>query len=253
LAALGETPGQRLAVVLAGLALQDASGVLEIDGEPSGRVYLHRGQITFAQAAGVPGIGARLLARSEPCAQVRTLLTEDDDPDRDLGAVLTEARQLTRAGVRALLKSAVTDALIALIVPLKDHTSVAGTRFLASQSHWSQSYGGVPVEAACALAVKRAAPLAKCGGGAPDATALPEIHCPSRRPRQRSRAQGRASQDEPARTAEPAEPPKMPEPRKANGSGEVQRDDPALTDPSPELSAPSADQLRRVLDGLRRL
>ena len=62
--------GSRVAAVLEGLALQNASGELEIDGSPGGAIYLDRGEITFARSAWSPDLATRLTvlsARSPGC------------------------------------------------------------------------------------------------------------------------------------------------------------------------------------------
>ena len=44
------------------LVAQEASGVLEVTGSPSGAFYLDGGRIAFARASWVPGLAARLRA-----------------------------------------------------------------------------------------------------------------------------------------------------------------------------------------------
>ena len=50
-----ELTGTRVTATLERLAERRVSGVMEIDGNPAGTIYLNHGQITFAQASWNPG------------------------------------------------------------------------------------------------------------------------------------------------------------------------------------------------------
>jgi uncharacterized protein DUF4388 len=153
----GARPAPRVTTVLERLAAQRASGVLEIDGDPAGVIYLDEGQVTYAQASWVPDLAARFCASQQPPADVRALLL-GGDPGRDPGAVLLSC--VSRAELQALLRSAIVDAIIALTVPLAG-SAVSGIRFEAPRVHWASAFARLPLDAVCEEAVCRAARLAR--------------------------------------------------------------------------------------------
>jgi Domain of unknown function (DUF4388) len=157
----GASPGARSAprvtTVLESLAVQRASGVLEIDGDPAGVIYLDQGQVTYAQASWVPDLAARFCASQRPRADVRALLL-GDDPDRDPGTVLLSC--VSRAELQALLRSVIVDAIIALTVPLAG-SAVSGIRFEAPRAHWASAFARLPLDSVREEAVCRAARLAR--------------------------------------------------------------------------------------------
>jgi hypothetical protein len=161
LAAPAEPAGPRVAAALEALALQSASGVLEIAGNPSGSIYLDRGQVTFAQASWAPDLPARLRELPGLPEQVAVLLMAGDDPDTDVGAALIGGQFLSRTALRAVLRSLVVDALVVLTTPLPDSTSVTSTRFLTPRPHWARSYARLPLDSVRAQAAKRTAVLAQ--------------------------------------------------------------------------------------------
>lgn len=150
-------PAPRVTTVLESLAAQRASGVLEIDGDPAGVIYLDRGQVTYAQASWVPDLAARFCASQQPPADVRALLL-GDDPGRDPGTVLLSC--VSRAELQALLRSVIVDAIIALTVPLAGST-VSGIRFEAPRAHWASAFARLPLDSVHEEAVSRAARLAR--------------------------------------------------------------------------------------------
>jgi hypothetical protein len=147
--------------VLDGLALQNASGALEIDGSPAGTIYLERGHITFARASWSPNLGTRLAALLEPAAELRELLDSADQPDGDLGEILVGRGFVSRDALQATLESVVADAVLVLTVPLTDESSVADIRLESPRPHWAATFHQVRVDAARAAAVSRATRLAR--------------------------------------------------------------------------------------------
>jgi hypothetical protein len=180
----GGRPGPQVTAVLDSLARQRASGVLEIDGNPAGAIYLDSGQITYAQASWVPDLAARFCASQRPPADVRALLL-GTGPDgrgadgcgadgcgadgrgpaggapagRDLGAILLSCA--SRAELQALLRSVIVDAVLALTVPLSGDAAVSGIRFEAPRSHWASAFARLPLDSVREEAVCRAARLAR--------------------------------------------------------------------------------------------
>jgi hypothetical protein len=70
-----ELTGTRVTATLERLAERRVSGIMEIDGNPAGTIYLNHGQITFAQASWIPDLSARLLGALRLSAASRELIT----------------------------------------------------------------------------------------------------------------------------------------------------------------------------------
>jgi hypothetical protein len=155
--------GNRVAAVLDGLVLQGASGVLEVAGNPSGVIYLDAGEITFAQASWVPDLAERLAEVGDSPAQVRALLHDGAGNGLDTGALLMQHGSMSRAALKAVLRSVVIDALIVLTMPLADETSVTATKFSPAASHWARGYCRLKANSMRAVAAKRSSGLARCG------------------------------------------------------------------------------------------
>ena len=126
--------------MLEGLARKNVTGVLEIDGNPDGAIYLDKSHITFARASWSPDLVARLYGVLEPTADVRELLDGGDRPDRDLGTMLLRSGYLSVDQLHAILRSVVVDAVTVLTVPLTQDALVGGIRFEPAKSHWAQSF-----------------------------------------------------------------------------------------------------------------
>ena len=158
-----ERPGPRVTAVLESLARQQASGVLEIDGNPAGVIYLDRGQITYAQASWVPDLAARFCASAQPPADVRALVLGGDldgsDWSRDLGTILLSC--VSRTELQELLRSVIVDAVLALTVPLSSDAAVSGIRFEAPRAHWASAFARLPLDSVREETVRRAARLAR--------------------------------------------------------------------------------------------
>jgi hypothetical protein len=145
------------------LVQQGASGVLEVAGSPSGVIYLDAGEITFAQASWVPDLADRLAEVGGTPTQVRALLSDGAGNGLDAGALLMQDRNLSRAALRAVLRSVVIDALIVLTTPLADETSVTATSFSPAATHWARGYCRLKANSLRAVAAKRSSGLARCG------------------------------------------------------------------------------------------
>jgi hypothetical protein len=152
-----ERAGPRVAAVLEGLALQSASGALEIEGSPGGVIYLDRGDVTFASSAWCPDLATRLNAVLRPASGVRDLLASADQPDSDLGAELVQGGHISAEDLQAILRSVVLDAVMALTVPMPDESTVDGIRLMAGVSHWAASFCRLNAASVRAEAVRRAA------------------------------------------------------------------------------------------------
>jgi hypothetical protein len=140
---------------LEALAARQASGILEIGGDPSGTVYFDQGQITCARASWIPGIGARLLGALSPPAG---LLTGADEPDRDIGTFLVQRNYLTIQDLAAILRSVVVDTVIALTAPA---SQVDAIRFAPARAHWAAAFSCLDVPSVLAEAGLRARRMAR--------------------------------------------------------------------------------------------
>jgi hypothetical protein len=152
--------GSRVAAVLEGLALQNASGELEIDGSPGGAIYLDRGEVTFARSAWSPDLATRLNGALGPVAGLRDLLAAEDRPGGDLGSQLVRRGYLAAGQLESIIRSAALDAIIVLTVPLSDEAAISGIRLVSGVSHWAAEYCRLNVAAVRAEAVRRGARMA---------------------------------------------------------------------------------------------
>ncbi|HEX9624295.1 MAG TPA: hypothetical protein VF979_07960 [Streptosporangiaceae bacterium] len=143
--------------------LQGASGVLEVAGNPSGAIYLDGGEITFAQASWVPDLADRITEVGGSADRVRALLLDGAGNGLDAGALLMQDGNLSRAALKAVLRSVVIDALIVLTMPLGDETSVTATSFQPAATHWARGYCRLKASSMRAVAAKRSSGLARCG------------------------------------------------------------------------------------------
>ncbi len=104
------------------------SGVLEIEGDPSGRIYLEDGHITFARASWVPGLAARLRAIAPSLDDGESSPSPETDDAIAAGLVLRHG-YLTMAGLHEIIESIVVDAFLVLTIPLMADSPVAGIHF----------------------------------------------------------------------------------------------------------------------------
>jgi hypothetical protein len=142
--------------VLEGVALQNACGALQVEGDPGGVIYLDKGQITYAQSDWTPDLRARLLGTLRSADDLRELVTMADQPAGNLGELLIERGHVSADQLTTLLHSVIVDAIIALTVPLADEASVAGMRLVAGQAHWAGAFTRLAIGAVRAEAISRA-------------------------------------------------------------------------------------------------
>jgi hypothetical protein len=170
----------RVTTALERLAEQRVSGVLEIDGNPAGTIYLNQGQITFARASWIPDLSARLPRVLVPSVASPDLIAEPDRPDRDIGTELVQRQFLSRPDLQAILRSIVVDAALVLMVPFDRDAFVSDVRFAAPGAHWAGAFSSLGVDSVLAEASKmaervarynlaRTKPLQLCDLGGPSA------------------------------------------------------------------------------------
>jgi hypothetical protein len=148
--------------VLEGVALQNACGALQVEGDPGGVIYLEQGQITYAQSDWSPDLAARLLGTLRSAEGLRDLVAEADRPAGNLGELLIERGHVSADELTALLHSVIVDAIIALTVPLADEANVGGMRLVSGQAHWAGAFTRLAIGAVRAEALRRGERMAAC-------------------------------------------------------------------------------------------
>ncbi len=168
-----------MAAVLESLCRKGASGVLEVEGNPAGAIYLDQGQITFARSSWVPDLTARLCGALRPSPELRTFLRGSDQSDRNSGALLVRRGYMSENDLRSILRSAVIDALIVLTMPLSGGSSVLDIRFEAPSAHWAAAFLCLSLESVQPDVSRRAAQMARAGVAHTAPIALRDLDRPS--------------------------------------------------------------------------
>jgi hypothetical protein len=161
-----ELTGTRVSATLERLAERRVSGIMEIDGDPAGTIYLNRGQITFAQASWIPDLSARLRGALRLSAASRELIAGPDRPDLDIGTVLVQRNYLSRGDLQAILRSVVVDAALVLMLPVDRDAFVSDIRFAAPgthgvNGHWAGAFSSLCVDFVLAEVIKKAERMAR--------------------------------------------------------------------------------------------
>jgi len=112
------------------LARQEASGTLQVDGDPGGTIYLSDGRLAFAESEIVPDLGARLVNSRRLGVDQWRLAQRDSQPDGSAGDLLLRRGLLDAAEWQTLLRSAALDALLALASQLVRARTAACTSFV---------------------------------------------------------------------------------------------------------------------------
>ncbi|MEV5409282.1 DUF4388 domain-containing protein [Thermopolyspora sp. NPDC052614] len=152
-----ETGGEtRILDELHVLAAGRASGALRIDGDPGGVVYLDGGRLVFAEAAGVPDLGARLVGSRWVSPEEWQALRRVERAPGGLGELLVERGLVGRDDMLAVLRSASLDAITALTVPVAGRPSVTGVWFASRERSWAGSMLALEIEAVRTEMTRRA-------------------------------------------------------------------------------------------------
>jgi len=161
------------------LGAQGASGVLEVMGNPSGAVYLDGGRIAFARASWVPGLVARLRGLRPPSAELQELLARRDtdaaDDDAAVAALAVRRGYLTEAGLHELIRSIVVDAFLVLTIPLAGDSPVAAVRFTSTRTYWTEMFPRLDIDSVRWEAMRRAQGMADYGLAPTTAVALRDL------------------------------------------------------------------------------
>jgi hypothetical protein len=171
----------RVMAVVDDLGTQGASGVLEVKGDPSGAIYLDGGRIAFAGASWVPGLIPRLSGRCPSPAgrQRRPAERAAEDDAAAVAAAAVQQGYLTAAGLHQLIRSIVVDAFLVLAVPLAVNSPVAAIRFTSTRTCWTDLFPRLDIDSVRREAVGRAEAIARYGLAPTTAVALRELRRPS--------------------------------------------------------------------------
>jgi len=145
------------------LTAREASGILEVTGNPSGALYLDGGRITFGRASWVPGLAARLRA---VCPALSGLAEPSPGPDAGDAAIAELAVQrgyVTPAGLHELIRSIVVDAFLVLTIPLEMDSPVAAIRFTSTRTDWSEMFPRLGIDLVRGEALRVAERMAEHG------------------------------------------------------------------------------------------
>jgi hypothetical protein len=149
--------------VIEDLVAREASGVLEVTGNPSGALYLDGGRISFGRASWVPGLAARLRA---VCPELSGLAEPSPGQDAGDAAIAESAVQrgyLTPAGLHELIRSMVVDAFLVLTIPLAMDSPVAGIRFNSTRTSWTEMFPRLGIDLVREEALRVAKQVAEHG------------------------------------------------------------------------------------------
>ncbi|MGO9082417.1 MAG: hypothetical protein ACLQDY_25885 [Streptosporangiaceae bacterium] len=165
----------QVAEELYALARSGACGMLAVDGNPGGAVYLADGCVTYAESAAVPDLGARLTGSGRLTALQWRLLSGQLRGTAGGVGVLAQRGLISADVLHAVLRSAVMDALIALTVPLAGEPFSARTWFAPRERHWAGSVLRLDIESVRRQVTASASQLAAHGvppGGRPELSDL---------------------------------------------------------------------------------
>jgi hypothetical protein len=276
--------------VVEDLGRQGATGVLQVMGDPSGALYLDGGHIAFAQASWVPGLVDRLRGIHPSSAELQELLAEWDADDAAVASLAVQRGYLTAAGLHELIRSIVVDAFLVLTIPLPENSHVADIRFTSARTHATTMFPRLDINSVRWEAVNRAERMAKYGLAPTTSVALRDLRRPtavltreqwaaasqitenaSARELARRHGTGLADMTEclggltraglcaPVRVSGHRQlPPAVPSPPAAAHGGHPAPSAQQAQEAQPQRrsghgQAPTADVLRQVLNGLRKL
>ena len=161
------------------LATREASGVLEVTGIPSGIIYVDGGHIAYARASWVPGLAARLRAIAPSLSGTMEPWPGQDADDAESASLAVRHGYLTKAGLQELIGSVVAEAFLVLTTPLAPDSLVTGIRFTPIPVYWADLFPRLEVAAVRREAASRAARMAACGLAPTTAVAPRDLAAPS--------------------------------------------------------------------------
>lgn len=161
------------------LVTREASGVLEVAGNPSGTIYLDGGHIAYARASWVPGLAIRLRAIVPSLTGTGEPRLGEDAADAAVAALAVRHGYLTTEELRELIGSVIVEAFLVLTIQLAADSPVGAVRFTPAPVYWTDLFPRLGIDAVRGEAVSRAEWMAACGL-APTTTVAPrDLAAPS--------------------------------------------------------------------------
>lgn len=161
------------------LMAREASGVLEVTGDPSGAFYLDGGRIVFAKASWVPGLAARLRAVCPALADQAEPSLEQDADDAAIAGFAVQRGYLTPPGLHELIQSIVVDAFLVLTVPLATDSPVAAVRFTSTRTLWTEVFPRLGIDLVRGEALRVAERVVEHGLAPTTAVARCDLRAPA--------------------------------------------------------------------------
>lgn len=161
------------------LVTREAYGVLEVTGMPSGLIYLDGGRIAYARASWVPGLAVRLRAIAPSLSGTAEPWPGQDADDAESARLAVRHGYLTTAGLNELIMSVVAESFLVLTSPLAPDSFLAGIRFTSMPVYWADLFPRLEVDAVRREAASRAERMAACGLAPTTAVAPRDLTAPS--------------------------------------------------------------------------
>src|SRR6201996_3085632 len=170
----------RVMTAIEDLVARDASGVLEVTGNPSGAVYLDAGRIAFARASWVPGLVPRLHSACPAMAAAGELLPSTGDADdAAVAGLAVQHGYLTPDQLHELIASIVVDSFLVLAIPLTTYSFVHAIRFTSTRTYWTEVFPRFPLDAVRAEAFRQAERMSEHGLAPTTPVRLRDLGAPS--------------------------------------------------------------------------
>jgi hypothetical protein len=161
------------------LVAREASGVLEVAGNPAGVIYLDGGRIAYARASWVPGLAIRLRAIVPSLTGTGAPRLGEDAADAAVAALAVRHGYLTTDELHELIGSVIVEAFLVLTIPLAADSPVGAVRFTPTPVYWSDLFPRLGVDVVRGAAVSRAEWMAACGLAPTTAVAPRDLDAPS--------------------------------------------------------------------------
>ena len=161
------------------LVTREASGVLEVAGNPSGVIYLDGGRVAYARASWVPGLAIRLRAIVPSLTGTREPRLGEDAADAAVAALAVRHGYLTTDELHELIRSVIVEAFLVLTIPLAADSPVSTVRFTPTPGYWTDLFPRLGIDAVRGEAVSRAEWMTACGLAPTTAVAPRDLASPS--------------------------------------------------------------------------
>jgi hypothetical protein len=161
------------------LVAREASGVLEVAGNPAGVIYLDGGRIAYARASWVPGLAVRLRAIVPSLTGTGEPRLGEDAADAAVAALAVRHGYLTTDELHELIGSVIVEAFLVLTIPLAADSPVGAVRFTSTPVYWSDLFPRLGIDVVREEAVSRAELMAACGLAPTTAVAPRDLAAPS--------------------------------------------------------------------------